>query len=124
MNKRKILIGLLGLSLLLNIAFIVAPNVKVDTPEGMYMSDVGMSEVAISIESDGNYCVYRPNKGVIKAGKYKLEENILVLDGDENDYMYYSDGNIVYCMNDNMVVFNRVDKTPGYIGIDDPNATE
>lgn len=119
MKKYKVLVFVLILSLLLNIVLIVAPKIAVDTPAGTYESTGGTDGIIVAIESDGIYCIYRQGKSVIKEGKYKLDGNILVLDGDVENIMYYSEGNIVYNLSKGaFTVFERVDKTPTYIGID------
>lgn len=63
---------------------------------GTYQAVVGDVDVIIAIESDGNYCIYKPNDSVIQKGKYTEKGNVLTLDGNAKDIMYHSDEDIIY----------------------------
>lgn len=73
-----------------------------------------------AIESDGNYCIYKPNDSVIQKGKYTEKGNVLTLDGNAKDIMYHSDEDIIYNLEKkSLVVFKRESKMPTYVGLDD-----
>ena len=120
MNKKWLLVILLIASVSLNFVLLTLPESPKDTPVGTYQAVVNDVDVIIAIESDGNYCIYKPNDSVIQKGKYTEKGNVLTLDGNAKDIMYHSDEDIIYNLEKkSLVVFKRESKMPTYVGLDD-----
>lgn len=108
MNKKWLLVILLIASVSFNFVLLTLPKSPKDTPVGTYQAVVGDVDVIIAIESDGNYCIYKPNDSVIQKGKYTEKGNVLTLDGNAKDIMYHSDEDIIYNLDKkSLVVFER-----------------
>ena len=101
MNKKWLLVILLIASVSFNFVLLTLPESPKDTPVGTYQAVVDDVDVIIAIESDGNYCIYKPNDSVIQKGKYTEKGNVLTLDGNAKDIMYHSDEDIIYNLDKN-----------------------
>lgn len=120
MNKKWLLVILLIASVSFNFVLLTLPESPKDTPVGTYQAVVDDVDVIIAIESDGSYCIYKPNDSVIQKGKYTEKGNVLTLDGNAKDIMYHSDEDIIYNLDKkSLVVFKRESKMPTYVGLDD-----
>lgn len=120
MNKKWLLVTILIASLGLNLILLTLPKSPTDTPVGTYIGKDNSRKVVITIEADGKYCIYEPNKSIIKRGKYTIDDKTLFLDNSDKDLMYFDKELLIYNLNgDSLVEFRKENEMPTYIGIDE-----